>query len=110
MRLRSLGCVLLLVLLVVGVAVPTPAGAGEPGDEEEEEDLEHEPLPSIEEVGTGSEIAEQFRPEPPEEQPFTDAMVWPLMAGAVLLFLAVVLLYVRWLPRFSQEREQERSG
>jgi hypothetical protein len=101
MRLRLLGGTLLVLLLTLLMAVPALGG------EDEEEFDEHGvgPLPSIEEVGTGTEVAEQFRPEPPGRQPFTDALLWPLMGAAVLLALIVLVLYLRWMPRFAEERK-----
>lgn len=96
MRPRLLGGSLLLVVLLVLVAI-VPAGAVEDGEAGGE-------LPSIENVGTGSEVAEEFRPEPPERQPFTDALLWPLLGGSLVLAFVILVLYLRWMPRFSQER------
>lgn len=96
MRLRLLGGTLLALFLVLFMIVPAVAT----------EDGEAEPLPSIEEVGTGTEVAEQFKPVPPDPQPFTDALLWPLMGAAFLLAFVVLVLYLRWMPRFAQERER----
>lgn len=99
MRLRLLGGSLLAVLLALLAIGPVAAV---------EEDHDDHALPSIEEVGTGSEVAEQFRPEPPERQPFTDALLWPLLAGALVLAFVILLLYLRWMPRFSQEKSSSQ--
>lgn len=98
MRPRLLGGTLLLVVLLALVAA-APAGAVEDGGPEGGAEL-----PSIENVGTGSEVAEEFRPEPPERQPFTDALLWPLLGGSLVLAFVILVLYLRWMPRFSQER------
>lgn len=95
MRLRLLGGSLLVLFLVLFMVLPAVAT----------EDGGTEPLPSIDEVGTGTEVAEQFQPEPPDRQPFTDALLWPLMAAAFLLAFVVLVLYLRWMPRFSEERK-----
>lgn len=95
MRLRVLGGTLLAVFLVLFMILPAVAT----------DDGETEPLPSIEEVGTGTEVAEQFKPVPPDPQPFTDALLWPLMGAAFLLAFVVLVLYLRWMPRFSEERK-----
>lgn len=97
MRPRLLGGTLLLVVVLLLVAA-VPAGAVEDGPEGGGE------LPSIENVGTGSEVAEEFRPEPPARQPFTDALLWPLLGGSLVLAFVILVLYLRWMPRFSQER------
>lgn len=96
MRLRLLGGTLLALFLVLFMILPATAS----------EDGGTEPLPSIEEVGTGTEVAEQFKPVPPDPQPFTDALLWPLMGAAFLLAFVVLVLYLRWMPRFAQEREE----
>ncbi len=107
MRPRLLGVALLVALAAV-LAVPaaTAPALAEAEVEAPEEEGVDEALPSLEEVGTGSEVAEQFRPEPPEEPPFTDALVLPLTGAALLLATVILVLYLRWMPKFSQEREE----
>ncbi len=101
---RLLAAALLLAVAAALVApIATPALAEEELDEVEEE--VDEELPSLEEVGTGSEVAEEFRPEPPEEPPFTGALVLPLTGLALLLATVILVLYLWWMPRFSEERE-----
>jgi hypothetical protein len=80
---------------------------------EEEEELPphldpHHDLPSIDEIGTQSETAREFFPEPAEEQPFTEALVFPLMAVAVIAILVIGLLYLKWQPEFGRERSKRR--
>ena len=99
MRPRLLGGTLLALLLVLLVVVPVAAE-----EDELDDDFDDGALPSIDEVGTGSEVAAEFRPEPPERQPFTDALLWPLLAGSLVLAFVIMVLYLRWMPRFSEER------
>lgn len=77
-----------------------------PGAMAAEDEFGHAPLPSIDEVGTGSQVAEQFKPVLPSPPPFTDALLWPLIGAAFLLALIVLVLYLRWMPRFSSERQR----
>lgn len=98
MRTRLLGVLLLLVVLTAG-ALAVPAAAVE--------DRPHE-LPPLEEVGSQSEVARQFFPEPAEEQPFTEALVYPLLAVAIIAILVIGYLYLKWQPAFGQEEESRR--
>lgn len=97
---RLLG-VLLLALLVLAVAAPAMAV-------EEEGGLEHEELPSYDEIGTGSETSLEFRPEPYEQPSLFAGMLYPLLIIAGVAVLAVLGLYLVWQPRFSEEREAKK--
>lgn len=97
---RLLG-VLLLGLLVVAVAAPAMAV-------EEDGEVEHEELPSYDEIGTGSETSLQFRPEPYEQPSLFAGMLYPLLILAGVAVLAVLGLYLLWQPRFSEEREAKK--
>jgi hypothetical protein len=108
MTTRLLGVLSLAALLLLAVV----AGPALAVDEEEEElpphlDPHHE-MPSIDEIGTQSETAREFFPEPAEEQPFTEALVFPLMAVAVIAILVIGLLYLKWQPEFGRERSKRR--
>jgi hypothetical protein len=80
---------------------------------EEGEDLPphldpHTDMPTIDEIGTQSETAREFFPEPAEEQPFTEALVFPLMAVGFLALLVIGVLYLKWQPDFEREQEGSR--
>lgn len=96
MRARLLGVVTMLVLLLAGLAAPAMAT-----------EARREP-PPLEELGTGSEISQRWFPEGAEEQPFTEALVFPLAVLGVGASLVVLVLYLRWQPRFAQERKEKR--
>lgn len=94
MTIRRLGVCSVAALLLL--ALPgLPAGAVEDGA--------HEELPSIDEVGTQSETAREFFPPAAEEQPFTEALVFPLMILAFLAVLVIGVLYLKWQPEFERE-------
>lgn len=100
---RLAGVLTLLALLLFGAL----GGAAFAVDGEEEElpphlDPEHD-LPSIDEIGTQSETAREFFPEAAEEQPFTEALVFPLMAAGFLALLVIGILYLKWQPDFERE-------
>lgn len=102
MRPRLLGGTVLALVVLLLAVVPAPAAQAV------EDDFGHAPLPSIDEVGTGSEVAEQFEPILPSPPPFTGALLWPLIGAAILLAFIVLVLYLRWMPRFSSERDSSR--
>lgn len=98
---RLLG-VLLMVLFALAAAAPALAV-------EAEGEAEHEELPTFEEVGSGSEISQEFRPEPYEQPSVFRGILYPLMVIAGVAVLVVLGLYLLWQPRFSQEREAKKK-
>lgn len=99
---RLLGAVLLAVLSVA--ALVGPAGATE-----EHGGPVHEELPTFDELGTQSATAREFFPEPPEEPPVFPWFGWPLMIGALVTTLWVLLSYLVFQPRFEQERKAKAA-
>jgi hypothetical protein len=75
---RPFGVVALAALLLLATLAAPALGVDEEEEVPPHQDPHHE-LPSIDEVGTQSETAREFFPEPAEEQPFTEALVFPLM-------------------------------
>jgi hypothetical protein len=96
---RLFGVLALLVVLVAG-ALAMPAAAADSGG--------HGELPPLEEVGSQSDVARQFFPEEAEEQPFTEALVYPLLAVAIIAILVTGFLYLKWQPSFGQEGSRRR--
>lgn len=94
---RLVGVSALLVVLLAAFALPVVAADSQP----------HE-LPPLEEVGTGSEVARQFFPEPAEEQPFTEVLVYPLLAVAIIAILVTGFLYLKWQPSFGRDESRRR--
>lgn len=101
---RLLG-VLVMVLLTFAVAAPVAAV-----EEGEELEVEHEELPSYDEIGSGTETAKEFRPEPYEEPTVFGPMLYPLLIIAFVAVTVVLGLYLWWQPNFSQEREAKKQG
>jgi 4-amino-4-deoxy-L-arabinose transferase-like glycosyltransferase len=99
---RLLGVTILALLLSVLFAA-LPAAAVE-------EDGRPAPydMPGIDELGTQSEIARQFFPEPSDPPPFTSWLVYPLLGLGLLVVLVVLALYLRWHPSFSEEEQARR--
>jgi hypothetical protein len=76
---------------------------------EEDEPPPIRDFPSIEEIGTGSETALEFFPEPYEAPTLFDKIALPLLGiGAVVTF-GVLVLYLLWQPRFSQESKSQQG-
>lgn len=100
---RLLGAVLLAVLVFTALAGPAVAT-------EEHGGPVHEELPKFEELGTQSDTAKEFFPEPPEEPSVFPWFGWPLMIGALLLSLWVLLSYLVFQPRFDKERKAKAAG
>ena len=70
--------------------------------------VEDEELPTIDEIGTQSETAREFFPESAEEQPFTEALVIPLLVVGFLGVLVIGVLYLKWQPEFDREDSGRR--
>lgn len=94
---RLLGGVFVAVLAMAMLAGPAAAV------EEEHGPVQHE-LPSIDEVGTQSDTAKEFFPDTYEEPPVFPWFGYPLLAGAGLLCIWVLLSYLVFQPRFASER------
>lgn len=92
----------LLVALLGLFLIGGPAWAVEEG-----EDPEHRELPSIEEVGSRSETALEYYPEPYEAPSVFPKMAIPLLVAGGVILSVWLLLYLVWQPRFAEER---RSG
>jgi hypothetical protein len=96
-----------LTAALVLVALALPAAAVEE-DGTGGSAVHGQELPTIDEVGTQSETARQFFPEPAEEQPFAEALIYPLMGIGLLAVLAFLVLYLRWQPAFGAEDRARR--
>lgn len=103
-RTRLLGLAL-LVLLVWGTALAGPALAveGEGGPPEVHE------RPDLEEVGTQSETAREFFPDPYEAPSVYQYFIWPLLLIGGVVVLLVLILYLVWQPAFADERRKRRE-
>lgn len=99
---RLLGVVLLAVLSVAGLVGPAAA------TEEHSGPVRHV-LPKLNEVGSQSDTAKEFFPEAPEQPPVFKWFGWPLMVGAVVTSLFVLLSYLVFQPRFAQERKAKAA-
>jgi hypothetical protein len=86
----------LLVGLLAGAALAVEA-EGEGG---------HAPLPPLEEVGTQSELSQQFFPEEAEEPVFAPFLAYPLLVIGILVALFILIMYLRWQPKFARETEK----
>lgn len=99
---RTLG-VLAAMMLLGGLLLSAPALAVEAEDEGAEETE----LPSMEEVGTQSERAREFFPEEYEQPSVFPFLIYPLLGVGVLVVVGVLVLYLVWQPRFSEERREK---
>lgn len=95
---------LAVALLVVGV-VATPALATEAASEAPEEEG---PAPGIDEIGTQNDVSKQYKPEPAEAPPFMRFLYIPLTIVGLLMAGMLLLQYLRWQPRFAEERRSKR--
>lgn len=102
---RRLGVFTLVVaVLTVAMALPAAAVEGEgPGGGHGQEDVE------MEEIGTGSETAKEFRPEPFEQPALFQWIVYPLAAVGILMALVILGLYLLWQPEFGREAEEKKK-
>jgi hypothetical protein len=97
---RLVGVVSLVAVLTLGLlAVPALAV-------EEEGGGGYGPLPELNEIGTQSETSQRFFPEEAEEPVFAPFLLYPLLVLGLIIALAVLFLYLRWMPTFAEEREK----
>lgn len=87
---------LLALALVAGPAVAVEEGGPV-----------HRELPSIEEVGTQSELSREFFPDEWEAPTVFPWFAWPLLGLAGFLALYVLVVYLFFQPRFAAERKQK---
>jgi hypothetical protein len=73
---------------------------------EEEGGGGHGPLPTLEELGTQSEVSRGFFPEEAEKPVFTDFLLYPLLVGGLVVAFILLVLYLKWQPTFAEEREK----
>lgn len=100
---RRLGVfTVVVVVLIAAMAMPAAAVEGEGGGHGHEDK-------EMEEVGTGSETAKEFRPEPFEQPQFFQWIVYPLAALGIVVALAVLGLYLLWQPEFGREAEEKKK-
>lgn len=96
---------LTVAVLMLGVlAAPALATEAPEGAAPEEEG----PAPSVEEIGTQNEVSQQYLPEEAEPPPFMRFLYVPLVIVGFLMAGVLLLQYLRWQPRFAEERRSKR--
>ena len=96
---------LAVAMLMVGVfATPALATEAEPTAAAEEEG----PAPSVDEIGTQNDVSKQYLPEKAEPPPFMRFLYVPLVLVGILMALMLLLSYLRWQPKFAEERRSKR--
>jgi hypothetical protein len=97
---RLVGVVTLVALLSVGALAGAALAA------EEEDGVDHGPRPSLEELGTQSEVSRDFFPEEAESPVFTEFILYPLLIGGLIAAFVILALYLKWQPDFEDERQK----
>lgn len=105
---RLLGVALLLVMLLYALVGIASAAEPEPTEGANEGAEQHTPLPSIDEIGSGSDIAEQYFPEPYEEPSWFQWALFPLLIVGLLVTLVALFAYLVWQPKFANEQKSKR--
>jgi hypothetical protein len=95
--------VALLAALTALLCVGGPAWAVE-----EDEAPEHRELPDFSEIGTRSETAGEFYPEPYEAPSVFPKLAIPLLVAGGVIVAVTLLLYLLWQPRFAEERRSAK--
>ena len=109
-RVTSSGLVAVRVFLAVTVlllgvfAAPAMATEATDGAAAGEEG----PAPSVDEIGTQNEVSQQYLPEKAEPPPFMRFLYVPLVIVGLLMAAALLFSYLRWQPRFAEERRSKR--
>jgi hypothetical protein len=107
MSTRLVGVRLMLVLLVSLVSLTGSAGVAA-ATEEGGEPAQQEPLPSFTEVGSQSEIAQEFLPEEYVAPSWFQWLLFPLLILGIIATLAVLFAYLVWQPKFANEQKTKR--
>ncbi len=96
---------LAVTVLMLGVfAAPVMATEAEGGAPAEEEGS----APSIHEIGTQNDVSKQYLPEEAEPPPFMRFFYVPLVIVGLLMAAALLFSYLRWQPKFAEERRSKR--
>lgn len=100
-----LGGVALVLVMLVGLAL---GSAGTAAATEAEGPAQQEPLPSFSEVGSQSDIAQEFLPEGYEGPSWFQWLLFPLLIVGIVVTVAVLFAYLVWLPKFADEQKTKR--
>lgn len=65
-------------------------------------------MPGFDEVGSGSEISQGFRPSEYETPAFFRFILYPLLGVGLLATLLLLFAYLLWQPRFVAEGKTKR--
>jgi hypothetical protein len=108
-RCRQLaGLTLLLTMLVSLLAGMTGTAAAVEGEGEAGELEQQQPLPPINEVGSQSDIAREYLPEPYQEPSWFQWLRYPLLIVGIIATGAVLFAYLVWQPKFADEQRRKR--
>lgn len=98
---RLVGVALLgMTLVALG---PTGIAAAVEGELEQQQ-----PLPRFEEIGSQSDIAREYLPEPYEEPSWFQWLLFPLLIVTIVVTGAVLFFYLVWQPKFASEQKTKR--
>jgi hypothetical protein len=105
---KSLLGALLLALLLAGLGSVGVAIAAEVEPTPTEGAVQHSPLPSIDEIGSRTDIAKQYFPEPYQEPSWFQWALFPLLIVGILVTLTALFAYLVWQPKFASEQKKKR--
>lgn len=95
----------LALLVALALAAASPAAATEAEATAPAEDDQHL---TIEDIGTGNDVSNEYKPEPAEAPPFMRFFYVPLVVGGFLIVGALLFRYLAYQPRFAEERRSKR--
>jgi hypothetical protein len=94
---RLVGVVSLVALLSVGVLSGAALAVEGP---------DAGPRPTLEELGSQTEVSRDFFPEEAETPVFTAFLLYPLLIGGLFAAFVILALYLKWQPGFEEERQK----
>lgn len=106
MTTRLLGVLLLAVLCLPLVAASALAVEQEGSANAAVEDAPQ----SLEEIGTQDPAATEFLPEPYQEPTAFPPIKYAVAILAGVVAAALALAYLRYLPKFAQDRQKKKAG
>ena len=95
-----LALVVTVLALVAGPALATEGEAVAPAEDEQHV--------TIDDIGTNNDVSNKYKPEEAEAPPFMRFFYVPLVVGGFLIVGALLMMYLKWQPRFAEERRSKR--
>jgi hypothetical protein len=103
---RRVTVALVLALLSLLTLAGGPVGSAFATDEGAP--AQQQPLPTIDQVGSQTDIAREHLPEEYVEPGWFQWVYFPLLIVAIVAIAVVLFAYLAWQPKFADEQKKKR--